>query len=503
MRPRWIVSAGLTACLALNLAMTAPSPPPPAAAPEPLSDMPEVFARDGALNVTLEARETITAFDGIGIKTIVYNDNFSGPVLRAHPGDTMRIRLVNRLPQPTNLHFHGMQGSPLGNGDNVHLSVPPGQSFDYEIKIPVYQPPGAYWYHAHEHGVSEKQVGGGLSGPLMIEGFTGRIPGLENVRERLFAFKSIEVEDSDDPVVNDEWHGVVQTINGHTTVTETIRPGETVLWHLTNHDPNQTVHLTLEGHRFTVIGQDGAAIAHAYEQDVLDIMPASRLEVLVTGGASGVYRLLTRNVLTGKGSALSRNRIVGHVAVTGSQAVPATFTLPDLQDLSGLTVNGYRTLVYTQSKDAEKYYINGRLFDAARTDVRVNLGDVEDWTIRNESDDMHSFHIHQLAFQVMAMNGTKVPFNGLLDTVRVPEHGDVTVRLAFLKPAIVGSFMFHCHVLKHEDKGMMQTIEVVDPKAVRHASAGNGGVVAWLTGLLRADMAVFDHPPICSAWSAG
>jgi FtsP/CotA-like multicopper oxidase with cupredoxin domain len=94
----------------------------------------------------------------------------------------------------------------------------------------------------------------------------------------------------------------------------------------------------------------------------------------------------------------------------------------------------------------------------------VPLGSVEEWTVRNDTDDLHVFHIHQLGFQVVAVNGAAVPFEGRVDTVRVPERGTVTLRMAFTDKLIVGRFMFHCHVLKHEDKGMMGQIEVFDPR---------------------------------------
>ncbi len=493
------------AAVLLGLALTRPEGVGvgPAADPPPLSDMPEIVAHDGILTATLEVQRGVTAFDDVPVETYGYNGSFSGPVLRAWPGDTMRIRLANRLNEPTNLHFHGMQGSPLGNGDNVHISVPAGADFDYEIRIPPHQPPGAYWYHAHEHGIAERQVGRGLSGALVIEGFTAGIPGLEHVRERLLAFRSVEIEDSDSPVVNEKWHGVVQTVNNRTSISETARPGEAVVWHLTNHDADETVHLALAGHRFTVIGRDGAAIPHAYQADVLDIAPAARLEVLVTAGQPGDYTLSMRNVLTGKGAELRKDRPVGHFVVAGTPATPVEYKLPEMADLSGLPVNGYRRFVYTQSKDSEKYYINGRLFDAGRTDTRVNLGDVEDWTIRNDTDDMHTFHIHQLAFQVMSLNGQPMPFNGLLDTVVVPVRGELTVRLAFTRPEIVGSFMYHCHVLRHEDKGMMQVIEVVDPKATTHASNAKGSMAGWLHRVLAPNRTVLDALPICSALAAG
>jgi FtsP/CotA-like multicopper oxidase with cupredoxin domain len=76
---------------------------------------------------------------------------------------------------------------------------------------------------------------------------------------------------------------------------------------------------------------------------------------------------------------------------------------------------------------------------------------------------LHVFHIHQVSFQVVEINGQPQPFNGQVDVARVPERGEIKIRLAFTDPRIVGRFVFHCHVLKHEDKGMMANIEVYDP----------------------------------------
>jgi suppressor of ftsI len=315
------------------------------------------------------------------------------------------------------------------------------------------------------HGLSERQVGLGLSGRLIVEGLAGRIPGLANVRERQFVLKTVELADSDDPTIADEWHGTIATIDGRIAIEETLRPGETVLWHVGNQSANLPWHLALSGHLFTVLARDGNPLPAPVEVDELDLGPASRMDVLVTGGAPGTYELIARNVLTGQGPSLARDRRIGHVAVAGSAAMAARPSMPKPEDRSALTVTGTRNFVFTQSRDGEKFFMNDRLFDAERIDTKANLGDVEDWTIRNDSDELHVFHIHQLPFQVMAQNGEALPFAGLLDTVRVPERGSVTIRLSFANPVIAGRFMYHCHVLKHEDKGMMQNIEVVDPKA--------------------------------------
>jgi FtsP/CotA-like multicopper oxidase with cupredoxin domain len=106
----------------------------------------------------------------------------------------------------------------------------------------------------------------------------------------------------------------------------------------------------------------------------------------------------------------------------------------------------------------ERFEIDGRTFDAARTDTTVRLGTVEDWTIRNTSPMDHPFHLHVWPFRVLDAGVGGDPLPGWKDTVNVPANGAVTVRVAFA--GIPGRAVYHCHILDHEDLGMMATIEV-------------------------------------------
>jgi hypothetical protein len=127
--------------------------------------------------------------------------------------------------------------------------------------------------------------------------------------------------------------------------------------------------------------------------------------------------------------------------------------------------------MFTSSRNAEKtkFFINGRTFDENRNDVTVRLGDTEEWTILNEDSQYHDSHIHQTGFLVTEINGLPArlvdPYDGLRDTFSVPptingRAGEMKAIIPFTDPLIVGRFVFHCHVVKHEDKGMMMSIEV-------------------------------------------
>jgi len=439
-----------------------PTPQPAIAYPGPL---PVYRAVNGVLDVTLVAAPGRQNFGPVTLDTMTYNGIYGGPVLMLHPGDRLRVKLVNHLSVPTNIHYHGLEASPLHNGDNIYVLVAPGNSFQYDLKIPLTQPPGLYWYHSHTHGDSDRQVSGGLSGMLVIEGLTDQFAALKHLSEKYFALKEISFADSDDPVIAGYFHRRVQSINGALTQTIAMRPGETQLWGFSNQNSNLALDLQLKGHHFRVIARDGEAATRETVTDTLRIEPASRVEALVDAGPAGEYDLVSRRVVTGEGAARKLERVLGQVIVAGAPAIPIpTLTdFPQPLDLATRPVDIKRTIVFTENADALQYFINGRLFDHNRVDVRVPLGNVEEWTIRNDTDDLHVFHIHQVKFQVVAVNGVAQPVHDDLDTVRVPERGSVVIRLAFTDRTTLGRFVFHCHVLKHEDHGMMAVIEVYDP----------------------------------------
>ena len=102
--------------------------------------------------------------------------------------------------------------------------------------------------------------------------------------------------------------------------------------------------------------------------------------------------------------------------------------------------------------------INGEAFNPNETNVAPLLGSVEEWTLRNSTDEDHPFHIHVNDFQVVKVNGRPYKANGLQDVVIIPKHGSVVIRNPF--DQFTGHFVFHCHILGHEDGGMMKTVQV-------------------------------------------
>ena len=219
-----------------------------------------------------------------------------------------------------------------------------------------------------------------------------------------------------------------------------------------------------------MVGRDSQPVANPQAVRELMFGPSERVDVLVTGGPAGSYKLVSERTMTGPaGDDFPKQNMALMVSARGSGPAPAPLgtvaAAPGvLKPIPGDHIDEHRLVAFSEDPVTGLFFINHTVFDHERVDVKVPLGSIEEWTLRNASDELHLFHIHQAPFQVIAINGKAVPFDGLVDTVSVPIHGEVKIRIAFTDPNIIGRFMFHCHILEHEDKGMMAQIEVYDPK---------------------------------------
>ena len=202
--------------------------------------------------------------------------------------------------------------------------------------------------------------------------------------------------------------------------------------------------------------------------------PGRRFEVLVRGpDKPGKYKLQTQKFDTGPDGDAYPGQTMATLAV--SKTPVAQIPLPtsgfaDLEDLSDDTVDVPRTVVFDDTDDPDVFVIDGKVYDDDVVDTTVQLGDLEEWTIQNASGEFHVFHIHQGDFQVISINGQPQPFTGYQDTVNLPvatngKPGEVVIRIRFDPPVIVGEYVYHCHIVQHEDKGMMANLVVQDELA--------------------------------------
>jgi suppressor of ftsI len=424
-----------------------------AAEGEPLHE-PEVrLSANGLLETTLEARPDPQVILG----GMTYEGELPGPVLRLRPGDRLRVKLINNLGGAiSNLHVHGLHVSPQGNGDNVFLHIENGQAFDYDYLLPENHPPGLYWYHPHHHGDTMQQTAAGLAGAIIIEGPVDELPGIKDLPERLLCLQG--------PFIGSA--GVQYLVNGQSNPTIGIRPGETQRWRLLNASADAFFNLRLDGIDLHRIALDGIPLPTVWTVDTLLLGPGERAEVLVQGGLAGEYRF--RSLAWGEGEQAQPEFQLATVITAGDPVSPAP--LPDtivpmtapLDDLSDARIDKRRVITFTEANHAPYFGFDGKGFDPNRVDQTVNLGATEEWVIRNASNDWHPFHIHVNDFQVMSINGQpQAPH--YKDTIPVPPQGEMVMRTRFLD--FTGKYVYHCHILAHEDAGMMGVVEVVDASA--------------------------------------
>lgn len=433
------------------------------------ADPPVLQSEGGVLRATFIVKRSVIHIGGRAINSYTFNDLYCPPTLRVKPGDTLELTFENQSNQPTNIHFHGLTVSPLNNGDNIFVRVDPGHTFNYVINIPADHNPGLYYYHAHAHGIAERQVTYGFSGALLIDGQLDAYPELKDVADHVMVLKDIQVSPfgnvPQDVVTS---RTVTRTVNGLLKPTLRIRPGETQLWRIANTGANLYYRLHLGGRKFWVIAEDGNPTLSMLPRTEYTLGPSARVEIMVQFDSPGAFVLATHKVRTGPaGDGNSAVELVKVVCEGEAVATPAALPMDrdccarPIEDYRDDAISAKRLIVFNET-DTD-FRVNNRVFNENRIDTRVPLGSIEEWTVRNATDELHQFHIHQTDFQITEINGKPVEFTGHRDNFIIPVRGEVKMIIPFTNPVIVGNFVYHCHIMEHEDGGMMATIQVFDP----------------------------------------
>ncbi|ALP51363.1 multicopper oxidase family protein [Corynebacterium glutamicum] len=436
-----------------------------------------VASRDGVLDLELVAAPARVKIGGRNANVQAFNGTLPGPTLRVRGGDTIRVAIANELDTPTNLHVHGLHVSPEGNGDNPFVSISPGESFDYEIVLPNDHPPGTFWYHPHHHGHVADQLAAGLYGAIVVED-PEPVP---VSRERTLVVSDITLDGTGNPAAASPpekmmgRQGEIVMINGQVRPRATASPGEREQWRIVNACPSRYLRLTLDGQSLRLLGRDTGRLPEPVDLTEVTLAPGNRVELLVDA-RQGTSTLLSIPVDRGAMPGMMGGPMAGAfpaddepiglltLDVTGPPAdepdpVPAG---PALRDLRTAPVTARRTLEFAMGmglgrgmRGAESmmsFTINGRQFDADRNDITVRARTVEEWTLTNTSPMDHPMHLHVWPMQVLD-DGESPTWQ---DVVNIPAFGRVTIRVAF--DDIVGRTVYHCHILDHEDLGMMGTI---------------------------------------------
>jgi len=408
----------------------------------------------------------------------------------------------------TNIHFHGMNVAPAcGQDEVVHTLVQPGQSFDYNVQIPGNEPPGLYWYHPHPHGFSEGQVQGGATGALIVEGLQNIDPALAGLPERTLVVRdqllpNSEGNDANIPAWDLSLNYVPVTYPNYTPAVIQTSAGRQELWRVANTSADTILNLEYlvngTAQTLQVVAIDGYPIAagssgqsSASETSIL-MPPGSRAEfVVITPNVGDTAQLVTQYWNTGPDGDFDPTRTIANVVSQSSPAanaaaarkLPAKATptkVTRFAALSSATPVAQRNLYFSEvlqdpsnPNSPTNFYITEQgqtpaLFNMDDPpNIVVHSGTVEDWVIENTAMEDHIFHIHQIHFQVLEENGQPVNDPAVRDTIDLPywsgtgAYPSVKVRMDFRDPNIVGTFVYHCHILQHEDAGMMGAIEVL------------------------------------------
>jgi suppressor of ftsI len=514
-----IVVAWLAGCGGHSSGPANPMPPNAAQTQSParaggINELPEppvVRSMNGvarvALAVTLDGATGFPEFDFNGANGVA-------PTIRVNPGDTIDMKVSNGLltrhggKNDINIHFHGLGSSPKAPGDDVlGMIASPGEALYYRVHVPKNQEPGLYWYHPHVHGQTAYQVGsGGMSGAIVVNGLERHIPALRRMKERIIIVRSTGAghsarrrDDIDDDmsgmsampmdrvkpqVINSEPCGpdigFLTTLNGVFEPIITIAPGEKQFFRVINATGHKTLKLS-DGGPLEIVAIDGFALdtypGTPPTETVRTIImpPAARAEFVVTGPRTGFATFRTMCYDTGPVGDHDPALKLAELRAPAKQGNAQAFIGPiklgeplprNVYTTSLPPIAAKRTVVF--SENAKHFLINGRVFAMSDPPMYVvHVGTVEEWRVLNRSDEIHDFHLHQAHFLVKAINDVALAHPYWADSVVIPHRrangkaGSLLIDPDFRDPVIKGTFLFHCHILDHEDAGMMAKIQAI------------------------------------------
>lgn len=512
-----------------------------------------------------------------------YNGRLVGPTLRVRPGDTIKLHLIDRLPpessvppccdftmpplpkfltigpaanaihlqelikaqlgknrtrmmalgpsmsdqnmdtphgfNSTNLHTHGLHVSPSGQSDNVFVEIKPGHDFYYTIHIPLDQPAGTYWYHAHKHGAVAVQLASGMSGAIIVDGGMDSLPAVKAARERIFVFQQLsylknkrtgleEVECFDDSFGPGTWQAFEEmfgrrtTINGLRQPVIRMHPGAVERWRFIHTGIREEIEPILIGpivagqttssiHSFYAVAYDGISTGQITPETKVTLAPAYREDVFVQAPSMpGTYYLWDGPTPKGLTNTRKDSHLLATVVVYGNKV---SMTLPKDSELTpykgaryvdAKEVTGHQSAiygVYPAPNNGVNFFINNRTYSMNETPRKLYLGDVDEWDLKSDPTtpfaEPHPFHIHVNSFQITSIDGFDPFLSPLLDQL----HGELWKDTLLMQPGCVyhvrmryedftGKFVDHCHILDHEDQGMMENVEIL-PRRNRQAAA--------------------------------
>lgn len=444
---------------------------------------PSVFRSfDSHLNAELRVAGTDVLLGGRPARLFAFNGQVPGPIFETRPGDDVTIRLDNALGEATNLHFHGLHVPPTGAADNIFLHVNAGESFTYRFTLPPNHPAGLFWIHPHLHGSVARQVSRGLAAPFVIRGEIDAIPEVAAAEEHILLLQDFELDQRGsviEPSMPELMHGregSILAVGGAINPVIPIRQDGLLRLRLINASSSRFYRLRLEEHPLHLIGVDGGALGSVRTVDEILFVPGERVDVLIEGTrAGGSFRLLNLPYDRGAMEMMGGGMMGGRpTRPSGEAETLATieyrgraerkWTVPERLGSApaALPVSSLPARAFQLGQGmmmmgrGMSFTINGREFDANRIDAAPRLATVEEWVYVNATTMDHPMHLHTNPFQIVGEDG--VPEAAWRDVVLVKAGQRARFRVRF--DDFAGKTVQHCHILDHEDQGMMATVEM-------------------------------------------
>ena len=448
--------------------------------PLPIPQLIDARSNGGSLSLTIGQGEHAYR-PGQPVDSFGYSGPVLGPVIRLVRGDTTSITFENKMTRATTVHWHGLVIPGAVDG-GPHNMIAPGSRWSASLNVD--QPETTAWFHPHPHGDTARQVFSGLAGLLIVEDGSGQAMGLPRrygiddlplvLQDRVFDRNGAPLYRPGPMDVMAGYRGGTFIVNGVTTPVARV-PAGLVRLRLLNGANARFFDLQFSDSRmFHVIASDGGYLSAPVVLRRLLIAPGERYEVLVdfTNGAAATLEtgpdqnIPMMGMMSGGGAAASGSMMKFEVdpALAASRTalpkmlvdVPAIdlstvanrrqFQLNDMMMGGGMMGGGGSGPIMA---------INGQPFDMQRVDITAKRGTTELWEIGSQMMG-HPFHVHGTQFQILSMNGRAPPphMRGWKDTVIVSREAQILVPISQLASR-EHPFMFHCHILEHEDAGMM------------------------------------------------
>lgn len=408
-----------------------------------------------------------------------------GPEIRIRAGERIRRRLVNDLPQPTSVHWHGIRidNAMDGAAPLTQAPVPPSGSFDYDFVAPD---PGTYWYHSHTRGW--EQVARGLAGPLIVEDHEPWLGEPGAASRELTLILDDWLLDTDAAIVEDRWDdlhaaahagriGNTITVNGAAYPDLAVRPGERVRLRLINTATARIMPLALRGLSPRLIALDGHPVPPRDVETIL-LGPGQRADVVIdmptdldaqTGllvdPGNGEWANIAAIVATGQPLEPIEEDVLPLPTWGTLPAADLAASQREALVMEGGAMRGMNEAVYRgEVMDFRELASNGMVWafngvahgmDAPM--FHAVLGRTVRLEIANRSMFPHAIHLHGYHFEVLARSGTLNTPGDVRDTILI--GADETLEIAFVADN-PGKWMLHCHMLSHQASGMMGWFEV-------------------------------------------